>query len=124
MKQALALLRERSPGLEVEGEMTADMALDENYRKSVFPNSRLRGPANLLVMPNLDSAHIAYNLARVISNGVTVGPMLLGVGLPAHVLTPSATARRIVNMTAIAVVEAQIHEKNMASGSAGPGMPG
>ena len=111
MKQALALLRERSPDLEVEGEMTADMALDENYRKSVFPNSRLRGPANLLVMPNLDSAHIAYNLARVISNGVTVGPMLLGVGLPAHVLTPSATARRIVNMTAIAVVEAQIHEK-------------
>lgn len=117
MKLALALLRERSPGLEVEGEMTADMALDESYRKSVFPNSALKGPANLLVMPNLDSAHIAYNLARAISNGVTVGPMLLGVGLPAHVLTPSATARRIVNMTAIVVVEAQIHEKCAKSGS-------
>jgi malate dehydrogenase (oxaloacetate-decarboxylating)(NADP+) len=108
MKQALSLLRQRNPELEVEGEMTADMALDEGYRKHVFPNSRLRGPANLLVMPNLDSAHIAYNLARVISNGVTVGPILLGVGAPAHVLTPSASARRIVNMTALAVVEAQI----------------
>ena len=117
MKQALSLLRERNPELEVEGEMTADMALDESYRKQVFPNSRLRGPANLLVMPNLDSAHIAFNLARVISNGVTVGPILLGVGAPAHVLTPSATARRIVNMTAIAVVEAQL-EANRTGKSA------
>jgi malate dehydrogenase (oxaloacetate-decarboxylating)(NADP+) len=123
MKQALALLREYAPDLEVEGEMTADMALDENYRKVVFPSSRLRGPANLLVMPNLDSAHIAYNLARAISNGITVGPMLLGVGLPAHVLTPSATARRIVNMTAIAVVEAQIHEKIMTGGNTRVGAP-
>ncbi|HMB60877.1 MAG TPA: NADP-dependent malic enzyme, partial [Xanthomonadales bacterium] len=111
MKQALCLLREQNPELEVEGEMTADMALDESYRRHVFPNSRLRGPANLLVMPNLDSAHIAYNMARVISNGVTVGPILLGVGRPAHVLTPSASARRIVNMTAIAVVEAQMYEQ-------------
>ncbi len=123
MKQALAILREHSPDLEVEGEMTADMALDENYRKSVFPNSRLRGPANLLVMPNLDSAHIAYNMARVISNGITVGPILLGVGRPAHVLTPSATARRIVNMTAIAVVEAQVHEKSSNDGRTRKGVP-
>jgi len=111
MKQALCMLREQNPELEVEGEMTADMALDESYRRHVFPSSRLRGPANLLVMPNLDSAHIAYNMARVISNGVTVGPILLGVGRPAHVLTPSASARRIVNMTAIAVVEAQMYEQ-------------
>lgn len=111
MKKAFSILRERSPDLEVEGEMTADMALDETYRRQVFPNSRLRGPANLLVMPNQDSAHIAFNMARIISKGVTVGPILLGVARPAHVLTPSASARRIVNMTAIVVVEAQIQEK-------------
>ncbi len=113
MKKALSLLRERSPELEVEGEMTADMALDENYRKHVFPNSRLRGPANLLVMPSQDTAHIAFNLARAISNGVTVGPILLGLARPAHVLTPSASVRRIVNMTAIVVVEAQMYEASM-----------
>jgi malate dehydrogenase (oxaloacetate-decarboxylating)(NADP+) len=107
MRRAMELLLEHDPELEVEGEMTADMALDETYRRHVFPNSRLRGPANLLVMPNLDSAHIAFNLARVISDSVTVGPILLGVRRPAHVLTPSASARRVVNMTALAVVEAQ-----------------
>ena len=95
--------------------MTADMALDESYRRHVFPNSRLRGPANLLVMPDLDSAHIAFNMARVISKGVSVGPILLGLARPAHVLTPSATERRIVNMTAIVVVEAQIYEKHLNS---------
>jgi malate dehydrogenase (oxaloacetate-decarboxylating)(NADP+) len=108
MRRAMELLLDRDPELEVEGEMTADMALDETYRRHVFPSSRLRGPANLLVMPNLDSAHIAFNLARVISNSVTVGPILLGVRRPAHVLTPSASARRVVNMTALAVVEAQL----------------
>jgi malate dehydrogenase (oxaloacetate-decarboxylating)(NADP+) len=108
MRRAMELLHEQDPELEVEGEMTADMALDETYRRHVFPSSRLRGPANLLVMPNLDSAHIAYNMARVISNSVTVGPILLGVQRPAHVLTPSASPRRVVNMTALAVVEAQL----------------
>jgi malate dehydrogenase (oxaloacetate-decarboxylating)(NADP+) len=117
MRRALALLHERDPELEVEGEMTADMALDEDYRRHVFPNSRLRGPANLLVMPSLDAAHIAFNLARVISNSVTVGPILLGARLPAHVLTSSATARRVVNMTALAVVEAQL--QHAGAGSAG-----
>jgi malate dehydrogenase (oxaloacetate-decarboxylating)(NADP+) len=119
MRRALVLLHQRDPELEAEGEMTADMALDENYRRHVFPNSRLRGPANLLVMPSLDSAHIAYNLARVISNGVTVGPILLGVRRPAHVLTPSASARRVVNMTALAVVEAQLLEKSANVAPAG-----
>jgi len=114
MKTALSMLRARDPELEVEGEMTADMALDESYRKHVFPNSRLRGPANLLVMPSQDTAHIAFNMARVISNGVTVGPILLGLARPAHVLTPSASVRRIVNMTAIVVVEAQIYEKSVS----------
>jgi malate dehydrogenase (oxaloacetate-decarboxylating)(NADP+) len=107
MRDALALLREQAPELEVEGEMTADMALDEELRRQVFPNSRLKGRANLLVAPDIASAHISFNLARMLSNSVTVGPILLGVGRPAHVLTTSATSRRIVNMTAIAVVDAQ-----------------
>ncbi|MEJ8569741.1 NADP-dependent malic enzyme [Elongatibacter sediminis] len=119
MRRALELLHEQDPNLEAEGEMTADMALDETYRRHVFPNSRLSGPANLLVMPNLDSAHIAFNFARMISNGVTVGPILLGARQPAHVLTPSASARRLVNMTALAVVEAQLMEKQAIVGSAG-----
>jgi len=107
MKEALAILREQAPDLEVEGEMTADMALDEEFRKQVFPNSRLQGRANLLVAPDIASAHISFNLARMLSNSVTVGPLLLGVGKPAHVLTSSATVRRVINMTAIAVVDAQ-----------------
>jgi malate dehydrogenase (oxaloacetate-decarboxylating)(NADP+) len=111
MKAALQILRQTDPDLEVEGEMTADMALDETFRRHIFPDSRLRGPANLLIMPSLDSAHIAFNMARVISNGVSVGPILLGAGKPAHVLTPSASPRRVVNMTALAVAEAQLHEQ-------------
>jgi malate dehydrogenase (oxaloacetate-decarboxylating)(NADP+) len=112
MKEALEILREQAPDLEIEGEMTAEMALNEEYRKQLFPNSRLQGPANLLVAPNLDAAHIAFGLTRVISNAVGVGPILLGAGRPAHVLTPSTTARRIMNMTAIAVVDAQVFERN------------
>jgi malate dehydrogenase (oxaloacetate-decarboxylating)(NADP+) len=108
MRETLNILREQSPELEIEGEMTAEMALNEDYRKQLFPNSRLQGPANLLVAPNLDAAHIAFGLARAISNSVGVGPILLGAGRPAHVLTPTVTARRIMNMTAIAVVDAQV----------------
>ncbi len=107
MARALQIIQAEAPELEVEGEMPADMALSEIYRSKVFPNSRLTGKANLLVMPDVDSAHIAFNLARVIADGVTVGPILIGAGRPAHVLTPSATVRRIVNMTALAVVDAQ-----------------
>jgi malate dehydrogenase (oxaloacetate-decarboxylating)(NADP+) len=119
MKEALALLHERVPDLEVDGEMPADMALSETYRKLVFPNSRLRGPANLLVMPDLDSAHIAFNLARVVAKGVSVGPVLMGAAKPVHVLTPSATVRRIVNMTALAVVDAQLHERKERAAATG-----
>jgi malate dehydrogenase (oxaloacetate-decarboxylating)(NADP+) len=90
--------------------MPADMALDVNYRNKVFPNSRLKGPANLLVMPGLDAAHISFNLARLAGNAVTVGPILLGMALPVHILTPAATVRRVVNMTAIAAVDAQLNE--------------
>jgi malate dehydrogenase (oxaloacetate-decarboxylating)(NADP+) len=110
MKAALKLILDARPDLEVDGEMSADMALDPELRKKVFPNSRLQGPANLLVMPGLDSAHIAFNLARVVSEGVAVGPILMGAAKPAHVLTPSATVRRVVNMTAIAAVDAQMRD--------------
>jgi malate dehydrogenase (oxaloacetate-decarboxylating)(NADP+) len=90
--------------------MSADAALDDVFRKKVFPNSRLQGRANLLVMPGLDAAHIAFNLSRIVSKSVTVGPILLGAARPVHVLTSSATVRRLVNMTAIAVVDAQLFE--------------
>jgi malate dehydrogenase (oxaloacetate-decarboxylating)(NADP+) len=107
MQEALDILRRQAPELEVEGEMSADMALDPELRSQVFPRSRLTGRANLLVAPDIASAHISFNLARMLSNSVTVGPILLGIGRPAHVLTTSATARRVVNMTAIGVVDAQ-----------------
>ena len=107
MQRALAMLRDRAPDLQVEGEMHADAALDPNVRRRIFPNSRLEGAANLLVMPTLDAANIAFNMSRVLGGGVTIGPMLMGVRKPAHVLTPSSTVRRVVNMTAIAVVDAQ-----------------
>lgn len=110
MRRALELLHAAAPELEVEGEMSAEMALDPDLRKRVFPNSRLGGPANLLVMPDQDAAHIAFNLSRMVSRGVTVGPILMGTARPAHVLTTSATVRRVVNMTAIAAVDAQRFE--------------
>jgi malate dehydrogenase (oxaloacetate-decarboxylating)(NADP+) len=107
MQRALALLRERAPELEAEGEMHGDAALSEEIRLKVFPNSRLRGAANLLVMPTLDAANIAFNLLKTAAgDGVTIGPILLGAARAVHILTPSATVRRIVNMSALAVVDA------------------
>jgi len=108
MREALAIIRDRSPKMEVEGEMHADAALDEGIRERIFPNSLLKGRANLFVLPNLDAANIAYNMVRVMTDGVAIGPILMGVSKPAHVLTPASTVRRIVNMTALAAVEAQI----------------
>jgi len=108
MRQVLQLVRERAPELEIEGEMRADAALMPKIRERIFPNSMLTGQANLFVMPDQDAAHIAFNMARVIGKGVNVGPILMGAGRPAHVLTPSATVRRVVNMTAIAVFDAQM----------------
>ena len=110
MRRVLQLVRERAPELEIEGEMRADAALMPAIRERLFPNSMLTGQANLFIMPDQDAAHIAFNMARVIGKGVNVGPMLMGAGRPAHVLTPSATVRRVVNMTAIAVVDAQRFE--------------
>ncbi|MEJ2129507.1 MAG: NADP-dependent malic enzyme [Woeseiaceae bacterium] len=107
MRDALQYLIEQEPELEVEGEMHSDAAISEQIRDRIFPNSRLRGSANLLIMPDLDSANIAFNLVKALGDTVNVGPILAGVARPAHVLTQSATVRGIVNMSAIAVVDAQ-----------------
>ncbi|HUZ67853.1 MAG TPA: NADP-dependent malic enzyme [Beijerinckiaceae bacterium] len=107
MRRALALLKERAPELEVDGEMQADSALSQTIRNLVLPNSRLTGEANVLVMPSLEAANIAFQLVKVAADALPVGPILIGAAKPAHVLTPSVTSRGIVNMTAIAVTEAQ-----------------
>ncbi|MEX9946945.1 NADP-dependent oxaloacetate-decarboxylating malate dehydrogenase [Providencia sp. wls1914] len=108
MRDTLALVKAREPNLEIDGEMHADAALIESIRKDVMPDSPLKGSANLLIMPNMEAARISYNLLRVTSSdGVTVGPVLMGVAKPVHVLTPIASVRRIVNMVALAAVEAQ-----------------
>ncbi len=107
MREALAIVRERAPALEIDGEMQADSALSQATRDLVLPSSTLKGEANVLVMPNLDAANIAFQTAKVMADALPVGPILIGVAQPAHILTPSVTARGIVNMTAIAVAEAQ-----------------
>ncbi|MGH8162752.1 MAG: phosphate acyltransferase, partial [Rhodanobacteraceae bacterium] len=112
MQQALKLIRARVPKLEVEGEMQADVALDPALRARVFPNSRLSGRANVFVFPDLESANASFNMTRVMADGVVIGPILMGVAKPAHVLTPQATVRRVVNTSAIACVEAQIRAQN------------
>jgi malate dehydrogenase (oxaloacetate-decarboxylating)(NADP+) len=106
MRNVLALLRERAPALQVDGEMHGDCALDESIRRKILPDTTLQGPANLLVMPNLDSANIAYNLLKTAAgNNVVIGSILLGPAAPVHILTPSATVRRIVNMTVLTVAQ-------------------
>jgi malate dehydrogenase (oxaloacetate-decarboxylating)(NADP+) len=110
MQVALTLVNTMSPDLEIEGEMHGDAALDEEVRMRAFPGSRLKGEANLLIMPTTDAANIAFNLLKVAAGGgVTLGPILLGVAKPVHILTPSATVRRLVNMTALTVVDASLH---------------
>ena len=111
MRQAAALLREKSPDLEADGEMHGDAALSELLRSRVFPHAALKGEANLLVFPSLDAANIAMTTAKTLTDALHVGPILLGAARPAHILTPSVTSRGIVNMTAIAVVEADQEAK-------------
>ena len=107
MRDALALLRAHAAWLEVDGEMHGDTALDGHYRQEIMPSSPLTGEANLLVLPNIDAANIAYNLLKTAAGGgIAIGPVLLGAALPVHILTPSATVRRIINMTALAVADA------------------
>jgi malate dehydrogenase (oxaloacetate-decarboxylating)(NADP+) len=108
MRRVVELLRERLPRVEIEGEMHADTALNPEVREKLFPQSRLSGSANVFVCPNLDAANIAFNMTRVMTDGVVIGPILMGPSKPVHVLTPAATVRRVFNMTALAVVEAQI----------------
>ena len=107
MRDALAIIQRIAPELEVDGEMHGDTALDSAYRLKSMPNSTLKNNANLLVMPNIEAANISYNLIKVAAgNGIAIGPILLGCARPVHILTPSATVRRIVNMTALCVVDA------------------
>jgi malate dehydrogenase (oxaloacetate-decarboxylating)(NADP+) len=107
MRQVLELLRSNAPWLEVDGEMHGDVALDAAARQAIMPNSTLAGDANLLVLPNIDAANIAYNLLKTAAGGnIAVGPVLLGASKPVHILTPSTTVRRIVNMTALTVADA------------------
>jgi malate dehydrogenase (oxaloacetate-decarboxylating)(NADP+) len=107
MRHATELLKAQHPELEVDGEMNGHAALSGVFRDSVLPHSRIEGEANVLIMPNLDAANIAYQMVKVLADALPVGPILIGAARPAHILTPSVTARGIVNMTAVAVVEAQ-----------------
>ena len=113
MQEALAIIRERKPNLEIEGEMQADVALLPNIRKKIFPNNKLEGQANLLVAPNIDAANISYNLLKIFSDGNVIGPILLGTERPIQVLAKISSSKRIFNMTAIAVVETQHYYKNL-----------
>ena len=118
MRKVRDILAQRVPRLEVDGEMMADTAWNEELRNRIFPGNKLTGRANLFVMPNLDAANIVYNLVKVMTEGVALGPILMGLDQPAHILTPASTPRRVVNMTAIAAVDAQIraHQPNLGFG--------
>jgi malate dehydrogenase (oxaloacetate-decarboxylating)(NADP+) len=107
MRRATALLKQSHPEIEADGEMQGDTALSEAARKLILPHSKLEGEANILIMPNLDTANVAYQMIKVLADALPVGPILIGPARPAHILTPSVTARGILNMTAVAAVEAQ-----------------
>jgi len=107
LRETLQRLRQQAPQLEAEGEMHADSAMSEELRTALFPKSRLSGRANLWILPNLDAANVAYNTLKMAAGNIAVGPILLGVAQPVHILTPSSTVRRIVNMSALAVADAQ-----------------
>lgn len=116
MREALAILQEHHSHLVVEGEMQADAALSDEIRNLALPSSRLSGKANTLIMPNLDAANISYNLLKMLGGGVSVGPMLVGAAQPVHILTSTSTVRSFVNMTALAVVEAQARDNREIEG--------
>ena len=102
---------QRAPHLEIDGEMHADAALSPEIRDKVMPNSTLEGKANLFIMPSVESANIAFNMLKVLGDGISIGPLLLGVAKPAYILTPSVTPRGIMNATAIAAVSAQVQNE-------------
>jgi malate dehydrogenase (oxaloacetate-decarboxylating)(NADP+) len=107
MRRATALFKHNHPEIEADGEMQGDTALSETVRKLVLPHSQLDGEANILIMPNLDTANVAYSMIKALADALPVGPILIGTSRPAHILTPTVTARGVLNMTAVAVVEAQ-----------------
>jgi malate dehydrogenase (oxaloacetate-decarboxylating)(NADP+) len=110
MRDALQIIRAQQPELEVEGEMHAELALSEAMRKRRFPDSQLKGAANLLVMPNQDAANIAFNMLRVLGDGIAIGPILVGVNQPVNIVTPSSTVHGLLNMTALVAARARISE--------------
>jgi malate dehydrogenase (oxaloacetate-decarboxylating)(NADP+) len=112
MAEATRILRETLPDVEIEGEMHADTALNEELRSRIFPGSRLTGQANLLIFPTLDSANSAFNLVKVLGEGISIGPILLGAAKPVHIVTPSITVRGLVNMSAVCVVDAHVESKS------------
>jgi malate dehydrogenase (oxaloacetate-decarboxylating)(NADP+) len=118
MRAALALIRKKAPDLEIDGEMHADAALSEALRNGTVTDSQLEGTANLLIMPTLDSANISFNLLKAAADGLPVGPMLLGMAKPIHVLPHSVTARGILNLSAIAALTAQAQDAGEKSPSA------
>ena len=107
MREVLAQVKERAPDLIIDGEMHCDIALSARLRQNIMPDSPLKDAANLLVMPNMESARISLNLLQGVETPITVGPILMGVNKPAHIITPVASVRRIINMVAIAAVKAQ-----------------
>ncbi|RZI38438.1 NADP-dependent malic enzyme, partial [Herbaspirillum sp. HC18] len=107
MRLATQLLKDKHPEIEADGEMQGDTALSATARRMVLPHSKLEGEANILIMPTLDTANVAYQMIKSLADALPVGPILVGPARPAHILTPSVTARGILNMTAVAVVEAQ-----------------
>ncbi|WP_140909485.1 NADP-dependent malic enzyme [Cognatiluteimonas lumbrici] len=116
MRKVRELVLARAPRLDLDGEMMADTAWHADLRRQIMPNTTLHGRANLFVMPNLDAANIVYNMVRVMTDGVAIGPILMGLDQPAHILTPASTPRRVINMTAIAAVEAQLRKQQRATG--------
>jgi malate dehydrogenase (oxaloacetate-decarboxylating)(NADP+) len=112
MRIACMDIKQRDPELEIDGEMHADTALSLTVRENIMPNSSLKSEANLLIMPNMDAANISFNMLKILGEGIPVGPILLGVNKPAHILTSATTARGILNMSAVACVDAQRIQKN------------
>ena len=113
MRAAYADIRRRDPELEIDGEMQADTAISEVVRQRVMSKTNLTGQANLFIMPNVDAANIAFNMVKAFSEGVSIGPMLLGAARPVHIVTPSVSTRGIVNISALSTVGAQIFEESM-----------
>ena len=111
MREACADIKKRDKKLEIDGEMHADTALSLNVRENIMPHSTLKERANLLIMPNIEAANISFNMLKILGEGIPVGPLLLGMKKPAHILTPAITTRGVLNMTAVVCVEAQKYAK-------------